>query len=303
MEFVTIGRNYPVGKIVPVKCVVNDRFDKVDIKDQCFLLVVLTEGNAIFKVGDDTVSATAPCFICFNERAVPELVAKRKCKNTAVYFHPQFLNLNMTFDLIRLNTYEDIASVHDMFLLKPFMDEYRVIPIAESYMDNISSACSGMVYELSEQRDWYWTCRGRSYFMEVIIALERMYDLTQTGELSMAYNVKDHRLREAILFIEGHYFCTLSLEDIVSGVGVNHTTLTNMFRDELGISVMEYLTDHRIKIAKRKLSFTFVPIKDIAKQCGFKTVQHFTRVFKKYTNETPANYRNRTFEKRVSELG
>ena len=27
MEYVTIGKNYPEGKIVPVKCVVNDKFD------------------------------------------------------------------------------------------------------------------------------------------------------------------------------------------------------------------------------------------------------------------------------------
>lgn len=303
MEYVTIGRNYPAGKIVPVKCVVNDKFENIDIQHQCFLLIVITEGNATFKIGNDTVSATAPCFVCFNERVNPQVISKKKCKNISVYFHPQFLNLNMTFDLIRSNTYEDIANVHDMFLMKPFMGDYEVVPIAESYIDSINTASAGMVYELSEQRDWYWTCRGRSYFMEVIIALERMYNLMQTEEISVAYNVKDQKLRDAILFIEGHYFRNLSLEEIVSKTGVNHTTLTYLFRNELGMSVMEYLMDYRIRVAKKKLSFTFVPIKDIAMQCGFKTVQHFGRVFKKYTNETPASYRDRTFEKRVNELG
>lgn len=303
MEYVTIGKNYPAGKIVPVKCVVNDKFDNINIKDQCFLLIILTEGNATFRVSGETVCATAPCFVCFNEISDLEFISKKKCKNIAVYFHPQFLNINMTFDLIRSNTYEDIANVHDMFLMKPFLDNYKIIPIAESYIDSINTACNGMVYELSEQRDWYWTCRGRSYFMEVIIALERMYNLLQTEELSMAYNVKNERLKEAILFIEGHYFNNITLEDIVSKVGINHTTLTSLFKDELGVSAVEYLMEYRIRVAKKKLSFTFVPIKDIAMQCGFKTVQHFSRVFKKYSNETPAHYRNRTFEKRVSELG
>ncbi len=303
MKYTTIGKNYPEGKIVPIKCVVNDKFDSISITDECFLLIVLTEGNAAFKVGDETVSATAPCFVCFNERSDPKLLSKRKCKNTAVYFHPQFLNINMTFDLIRSNSYEDIANVHDMFLMKPFLDEYKIVPITESCTESINTACTGMVYELNEQRDWYWTCRGRSYFMEVIIALERMYDLMQTGEISIAYNVKSQRLKDAILFIEGHYFNSITLEDIVSRAGGNHTTLTGLFREELGVSAMEYLMNYRIKVAKKKLSFTFVPIKDIAMQCGFKTVQHFTRVFKKYTNETPAKYRDRTFEKRVSELG
>lgn len=303
MDYTTVGRSYPEGKIVSVKCVINDKLDNIDITDKCFLLLFLSEGNATFKVGDSIVFATAPCFVCFNEKAKPEIVSKRKCKNIAVYFHPQYLNRNMTFDLIRSNTYEDIASVHDMFLLKPFLDEYKVVPIAESYMDSIGTACAGMVYELSEQRDWYWSCRGRSYFMEVIIALERMYYLTRTEEVSIAYNVRNQKLRDAILFIEGHYFLNLALEDIVLKTGVNHTTLTNLFRSELGMSAMEYLMDYRIRVAKKKLSFTFVPIKDISAQCGFKNVQHFSRVFKKYTEETPAAYRNRTFEKRVNELG
>ena len=153
MDFVTVGKNYPAGKIVPIKCVVNDKFDNVNIKDQSFLLIIIIEGNATFKLGEKTLCATAPCFLCFNESAEPELVSKRKCKNIAVYFHPQFLNLNMTFDLIRSNSYEDIANVHDMFLMKPFASEYNIIPIVESYMDSISSACDGMVYELTEQRD------------------------------------------------------------------------------------------------------------------------------------------------------
>lgn len=36
--------------------------------------------------------------------------------------------------------------------------------------------------ELTEQRDWYRSCRGRSYFMEIIIALERMFGLVGYGE-------------------------------------------------------------------------------------------------------------------------
>ena len=303
MNYVTIGRNYPEGKIVPVKCIKDDKFNNLHIKDECFLLVVLFEGQMSFSVGEKTVAASAPAFICFDENENPKLTYKKKCKSISLYFHPKFLNINMRFELIRSNSYDDIASVHDMFLLKPFVNGCTVIPIVESYMESLKSACDSMVRELSEQRDWYWTCRSRSYFMEVIITLERMHCLMQAGELSMAYSVKNLKLKDAVLFIEGHYFSDLTLDDIVLGCSINHTTLTELFRSEFGMTAMEYLMRHRISIAKKKLSFTFVPIKDISAQCGFKTVQHFSRVFKKYTNETPASYRNRTFEKRVAELG
>ncbi len=303
MNYVTVGRKHPEGKTVPIKYVKNDSFKNLSIKNECFLLVILFEGSISFRIGDNDVVAVAPCFICFDETENPKFISKKKCKCVSVYFHPQFLNLNMSFELIRSNSYEDIASVHDMFLLKPFINGCRIVPIIENLVESLITSCKGIEYELLDQRDWYWTCRSRSYFMEVIIALERMYGLIDSVEISKGYAVKNLRLREAILFIEGHFFRNLTLEDIVVGSGVNHTTLTELFREEFGVTAMEYLMEHRIKVAKKKLSFTFVPIKDISAQCGFKTVQHFTRVFKKYTNETPASYRNRTFEKRVSELG
>jgi len=303
VDYVTIGKNYPEGKIVPVNCQRNDSLKDINIKDQCYLLIIVTEGNAVFRWKDHTLCATAPCFVCFDETDNPVLINKKKCKSISVYFHPQFLNLNMTFDLIRSNNYDDIANVHDMFLLKPFLCGCGIVPIGESYVERINTACIGMEYELSEQRDWYWTCRGRSYFMEIIIALERMYDIMQSDEITEANDIKNEKLKNAMLFIEGHYFYPITLSEISKGAGINHTTLTAMFRKELDMTAIEYLMYHRVKVAKKKLSFTFVPIKDISAQCGFKTVQHFSRVFKKITGETPADYRNRTFEKRVTELG
>lgn len=303
MDFVTVGKNYPKGKIVPVKCKRNDDFSNISIKGVSFLLIILFEGSLSFELDGIEVSASAPSFICFDENTNPRLISKKRCKCISVYFHPTFINLNMSFELVRSNSYDDIASVHDMFLLKPFVNGVNVVPIGESHIEGIKESCVGMESELSEQRDWYWTCRSRSYFMEIIIALERMYSLMELLPLSDAYSVKDIKLREAMLYIEGHYFCNITLDDIVRGSGINHTSLTRLFRSELSMTAMEYLMDYRVRVARKKLSFTFVPIKDIASQCGFKTVQHFSRVFKKYTGETPANYRNRTFEKRVNELG
>ena len=54
---------------------------------------------------------------------------------------------------------------------------------------------------------------------------------------------------------------------------------------------------YSITIAKKQL-----PIKDIANMVGFKTVQHFSRVFKENVNTTPASFRKETVERRKKEL-
>ena len=306
MEHITVGRKYNEGKVAFVECVKNGSLDNINIKDKCFLLIVLTKGKLEFKVSGEKVTANAPSFVCFDESENPVLVSKSKAQYTCVYFHPKFLNINMTFELLRSSKYGDIATTHDMFMLKPFIDKAYAIPIAETQVEKIEQSADYMLEELTEQRDWYWSCRGRSYFMEIIIALERMYGLIGYGlthqKSDNAPIIKNPKLREAVLYIESHYGNSITLSDISTNAGINHTTLTALMKEELGCTAIEYLMKYRITVSKKQLGFTNVPIKDIANMVGFKTVQHFNRIFKEHTGTTPAEFRKSSVKKRKEEI-
>lgn len=306
MEYITIGKKYNEGKIALVECVDNVDLDNIDIKDKCFLLIVLTKGNLEFTVGNKKITATAPSFICLDESENPKLILASKAQYSCVFFHPKFLNVNMTFKLLRSNEYSDIATTHDMFMLKPFINKSYVIPISVSQIERIERSVEYMKEELEQQRDWYWSCRGRSYFMEIIIALERMYGLIEYGishqKSDILPIIENSKLRDVLLYIESHYSEHLTLSDISQNVGINHTTLTALIKKELGCTAKDYLMKHRVTIAKKQLAFTEIPIKDIADRTGFKTVQHFTRVFKKHTGQTPADFRKIAVQKRKKEI-
>ena len=306
MRHITVGRKYNEGKVAKIECVRNDRLQNIDIKDKCFLLIILTAGKLEFKVENEQFCAAAPAFICFDETQNPVLISKRKAQYTCIYFHPEFLNVNMSFELLRKKEYVDIASTHDLFLLKPFTNKAYVVPIAETQLEKIVQAADCLQTELENQRDWYWSCRGRSYFMEIIIALERMYGLIGYGikhQISdNAPIIKNPKLRDAVLYIEGHYGDDIILSDISANAGINHTTLTALMKEELGCTAIEYLMKYRITVAKKQLEFTSVPIKDIANMTGFKTVQHFSRVFKSQIGATPAEFRKNAVQKRKDDL-
>ena len=306
MEYITVGRKYNEGKIALAECHKNDNLKNIYIKGKCFLLIILTKGRLKFGVGGEAVTAVAPAFLCFDETENPVLLSKSKANYTCIYFHPKFLNINMTFELLRSQKYGDIASTHDMFMLKPFTDKAYVIPIADTQVEIIEHSANCMMEELEEQRDWYWSCRGRSYFMEIIIALERMYGLIGYGITHQTSDnapiIKNPKLRDAVLYIEGHYGENITLSDISANAGINHTTLTALMREELGCTAIEYLMKYRITVAKKQLAFTDVPIKDIANMVGFKTVQHFGRIFKEITGTTPAEFRKSAVQKRKDEI-
>ena len=306
MRHITVGRKYNEGKVAKIECVRNDRLRNIDIKDKCFLLIILTAGKLEFNVENERLYAAAPAFICFDETADPMLISKQKAQYTCIYFHPEFLNVNMSFEMLRKKDYGDIASTHDLFLLKPFTDKAYVVPIAEAQLEKITQAAEFMQEELKNQRDWYWSCRGRSYFMEIIIALERMYGLIGYGVTHQKSDntpiVKNAKLRDAVLYIESRFDESITLPDIAKAAGMNHTTLTALMKEELGLTAIEYLMKYRITVAEKQLEFTSVPIKDIANMTGFKTVQHFSRVFKSQTGATPAEFRKIAVQKRKEDL-
>jgi len=272
-----------------------------------FLLIAVTAGSLSFSIDGSCIRASAPTLLCFDEKHSPVFIKKEAFQYYTIYFHPTFLNINMTFDRIRCGNYSDIASNHNLFLLRPFLEApCSVVPIPIEYQSRIETSCADLLYELREQRDAYWSCRSRSCFIELIIALERIYNaLSLPGTALCTKNllgVESKKLNDAVHYIESHYANDISLADIARACQMNRTTLAVLFKKGLGKTVFTYLMEYRIFIAKKILSFTSVPLKDISMRCGFKTVQHFTRVFKNQTGETPARYRARVLKKRIRDF-
>lgn len=289
----TIGREHDAGKIASIQCVKDDNLDDLEIQGHCFLMLIIHEGSAYFQVGDTVFEAIGPCFVCFDEKEQPRLIRKHDLTCDSVYFHPFFLDAGMTFEQVRGNNYEQVATSHDMFLLRPFTDKNRfVFPLLEEYNDSLKLLFSRLENELDKQYDWYWSCRSRSYFLEMILILERAYGIIGQNDSEAFINkIVNVHLRNAVIYIESYYHENITLKSIAKAAALNHSTLTQLFKEELGVTPIEYLWRYRISVAKKHLEFSNLTIKDISEKCGFKTNQHFSRKFEEYTGTTPTAFR------------
>lgn len=289
----TFERNNPSNRIVPIQCVRGDTLRDLAIKDSCFLLIIVYEGEAHFRIRGLSFDVIAPCLICFDEKDAPNLIRKRGLKCDSIYFKPTFLNVNMTFSRIHSESYEQLASIHDMFLLKPFTNTGRyAFSVLEEDVDHLSRLFSCIESALIDQSDWYWSCRSRSYFMEMLLFLERCYGLIEPNEaVGCANTIQNPHLKKAVIYIEKHYRNTVTLEHIVKSAAMNHSTLTQLFKAELNMTPIEYVWYHRLVVAKKFLEFTELPIGEIALRCGFKTTQHFCRKFEEKTGSNPTAFR------------
>ncbi len=74
-------------------------------------------------------------------------------------------------------------------------------------------------------------------------------------------------------------------------LAMSRSTLYRHVDDTLGVSPMEVLWRYRLRQAAHWLRETDATVSEVAYTCGFKTVPHFTRRFKKRYDATPAVYR------------
>jgi len=109
---------------------------------------------------------------------------------------------------------------------------------------------------------------------------------------------KKHRyVEESKEFIQAHYMeSSLSANDISAHVGITPSYFSSLFNELMQESVTSYLNRIRVEQAKKLLSDTKIPVKEIGASCGFASANVFGRVFKKYTDQSPSQYRNRCGE-------
>ena len=67
--------------------------------------------------------------------------------------------------------------------------------------------------------------------------------------------------------------------------------ISQLFKSEIGVNFLSYLTSIRMEKAKQLLLSTALPIAEISAQSGYGDYRVFTKVFKKSEGVTPSQYR------------
>lgn len=99
-------------------------------------------------------------------------------------------------------------------------------------------------------------------------------------------------LESAIKYIRDNYSRDLNRKIVANEVYITPGYLSVLFKEEMGISFLDFLHKVRIQKACDLLVKTFLKTYEIASQAGYNDEKYFFQVFKKYTGMTPVKYRN-----------
>ncbi|MFC7686274.1 helix-turn-helix transcriptional regulator [Ureibacillus sp. GCM10028918] len=98
-------------------------------------------------------------------------------------------------------------------------------------------------------------------------------------------------LNKTIDYIEESLHETLEIERIMNHVGFSKYHFHRIFKAAIGMSISEYIRMRRLARASAMLLYTDETILDIAFEHHFESQEAFTRVFKKYYQLPPGQYR------------
>ncbi len=83
----------------------------------------------------------------------------------------------------------------------------------------------------------------------------------------------------------------LTTHDIASAFNTSASTLQRKMKAEVGVSVMQYVTQQRLSKAAELLKYTSVNIENIALAVGYDSHSAFSQAFRQYFNKSPTEYR------------
>lgn len=116
------------------------------------------------------------------------------------------------------------------------------------------------------------------------------------AELSIKNTVKNSIVFQAIEFIHQHYREDITVHFIASNLNISNSYLSQIFKKELGISIIKYIITYRIQKAKELIASSDELVCHVAARVGFFEVKHFSKTFKKVTGLSPMQYKKQNMK-------
>lgn len=119
--------------------------------------------------------------------------------------------------------------------------------------------------------------------------------LNETFDYIQAFNKKDYSsyaINYIVNYIRKNYQKEINLSMVSNELSMNYNYISGIFTKKTGMSFSEYLTRFRLDKSKELLKEGRFRIQEIATKCGFNDPKYYCKVFKRYFNTTPGDYKN-----------
>lgn len=129
--------------------------------------------------------------------------------------------------------------------------------------------------------------------------VKELQDLLEDVAMSVVHRINRYNkkninqiLQKAMDYICENYTMSITLNELAEHTYVSTYYLSRMFKKELGKNFVEYLNEVRIDRAKELLKDNKYKTYEVAELVGIQDPHYFSKIFKKYVNMTPTEYKD-----------
>lgn len=141
------------------------------------------------------------------------------------------------------------------------------------------------------------TAQSKSPYVEQRVQALLTLILTHAYELRPDMFAPEHTfmlisIRSILDELDRRFAQEISLSELAERYHVSTSCLTRHFREYVGMSPMQYITQSRLTLAKHLLMNTEQPVSQVADACGFKDASNFIRRFRAQFGCSPLQFRH-----------
>lgn len=119
--------------------------------------------------------------------------------------------------------------------------------------------------------------------------------LTQLSALSADQGTSQasKMVHAAVDYTNRHFCENISLQDVADEIGISKNYFCDIFKKELGMTFISYVTNLRIEKAKELLTGSDMKMYEISDAVGYNDYAYFSQLFKKHTGQTLSAWRGK----------
>ncbi|MBT2288984.1 helix-turn-helix domain-containing protein [Paenibacillus albidus] len=169
---------------------------------------------------------------------------------------------------------------------------HKVLRLVDDLLEEILGIAAAGSYALPSELADYTRHQVTTMELAEIEEMLCRIVLHMSAQLGEHRQTKEYRLvRSMILYMEEHLQENIGLQDVASHVNMGVSSVSNMFKEETGTTVYDYLTHLRIDKACELLQHSTLKIAEIALLVGYQNENSFIRTFRKNKSVTPGKFR------------
>lgn len=253
--------------------------------------------NAFFNIadnklkGDEIIEAFEECGIYItNEK--PYLARLRfYIPNFESYIFGSWKHIFKKF-YVALNNFLPADSDNVYFLItKTIYDYFEVLVICNEAEGDFERLTEDFKTQFSENVRSFLDLEIKCSSVELIADLNGIYE--NGSVVKVEKKAQNEVIRNTLAYIDEHLGDEdISLGKIAGRFFVSSNYLSILFKREMNMNFIDYLTELRMKKAVVYLMKTDKSIEKICCEVGYRNKSHFYKVFKSYFGSTPQEYRN-----------